>query len=226
MLSPPGSPRTGGPIRWIAAAGAAAVLSGVGTAVESAPLAVEPTRETFTGQATDTVFPEELIITTEDGRHRLRALGSGTRRQLLFKVYECAPYIEVGAPLEPDAAAAMIEPIPFVKHIMLQFVRETAAGKVRDAYERGFAKVLPEMSEELAAEKARLLEYVEGSIPEGETIGLTWIPGNGLYTRIGDRPFLFNPGDELASAIMAIWLGDDPVHPELKRNMLRFVEGP
>lgn len=204
----------------VAAALAAPALSGA----EPAPLVLEPRGGTFQGLHDGNAFPSEILLRGPGETTVLRGLGSGVRRQLMFKVYEAALYADGSADLGPDRFRALIHG-GFPRHIVLRFMRDVTGAKVREAIEEGFARSVPDGSPALRRDRERLLGYFERGIREGETIELTLLPGRGLYTRIGGEWMEPIDNDPLLRAIMEVWLGENPVSRELKHALVRLADG-
>lgn len=204
----------------------------VALAVSPAPAQDAPTNlvltagpESFVGLGTDARFPTQLVVSGPGKDIVMQALGSGVRKKMIFKVYECVAYAEAGAVLEPDPAAAFIEG-DFAKRILMYFERDVDGGKIRGAFEEGFAKVQGDQAwtEALLASRDRFISYFQDAgVKDGQWIELTWVPGWGLYTVIAGMGQPVIDDAELASALWAIWLGDKPVSDDLKRDMLRFL---
>jgi len=195
---------------------------------ESAPanLVLTAGPQSFSGQGTDARFPTQLVVSGPGKDVVLVATGSGIRKKMIFKVYEGVAYVEQGAELTPDPAAAFITG-DFAKRILMYFERDVDGGKIREAFVEGFEKVQGGQAwpDELLAERDRFISYFEeAGVKDGQYIELTWIPGWGLYTVVAGtvKPVIDNP--ELASALWAIWFGDQPVSDDLKRDMLRLLE--
>jgi hypothetical protein len=205
------------PLALLGALLAPAVPAGSAEAIE-----IRDGRETFPAVTPGVEFPRSVVVVDGDRRLELTAVGSGVRKQLLFKVYEIAVYAETGVDLGPNPDRTMIEG-RFARHLKLRFLRSTTGEKVCEAYENGFARVLDTVSPRLAEDKARLLGFFENGVEEGNVIELTWIRGDGLYVHIEGSGMPRIDNDELARAMFAIWFGDEPVSGDLKRDMLRLV---
>lgn len=187
-------------------------------------LSISEVGERFSGLADDTFFPREVQVSGKNGTIRLKALGSGTRKQLMFKVYESAPYAQVGASLSPDPARAMYEG-SFAKLMILRFLRDTDSAKVRDAINKGFERALSDSElKEMKSERDQLMSFFSGGIKAGQSIELAYIPGEGLHSRMSGRANPVIRGDAFANAVMKIWFGSRPVDEGLKRDMLRLAK--
>jgi len=176
---------------------------------------------TFPATGIKAEFPRRIIVTAGGQRYILAALGSGTRRQLGFKVYEAVIYAQEGADLH-DPHRALINGA-FAKHLVLRFARDTAGNKVRQAYEQGFSRVLKDPSPGLLRDMDSLLAYFTDGLSSGEAIELTWLLGEGLHVFLAGEQLPTIANDELARAVMEIYFGENPVSRSLKGDMVRFV---
>lgn len=190
-------------------------------------LEITPGEETFKGKGTDARFPKEVHVKSSHSQADLVALGSGVRKKFVFKVYEGVAYAEKGISLGPDPYDALIHG-DFAKRIHMYFERDVDGGKIRGAYREGLDKVLgkQERPVNLVQDIEVFLGFFEDAgVKDGQTIDLVWLPGDGLYTMVNDESFPPLNSPVLASALWAIWFGKDPVSGDLKKDMLRFVNG-
>lgn len=183
--------------------------------------------ETFKGKGTDRKFPERVAIKAAGETVTLKALGSGLRKKLMFKVYEGVLYADEGATLGADPFDALING-DFAKRVEMHFLRDVDGGKIRETYEEGFAKTLPAdaMTPGLEKDKAAFLGYfTDAGVKDGQAVEITWMPGMGLYVMMPGRPCGPIADPAFARALFAIWFGPNPASEELKSGMVRFVKG-
>jgi hypothetical protein len=204
---------------------AAVLVSAQGTAPQI--LNVSPVgTETFKGKGTDQKFPEKVTIKTAGEPVTLKALGSGLRKKLMFKVYEGVLYADVNALLGTDPYDALVNG-DFAKRVEMHFLRDVDGGKIRETYEEGFAKTLPgdAMTPELEKDKATFLGFfTDAGVKDGQTIEITWMPGMGLYVMMPGRPCAPIADPAFARALFGIWFGPSPASTDLKSGMVRFVK--
>ena len=187
---------------------------------------VRATGDTFKGTGTDTRFPSTVVIELPSAQPvTLRALGSGVRKKFVFKVYEGIVYADANAKLPPDPYDALING-DFAKRVVMYFLRNAGMGRIRDAWEDGFSRSLrdADITPELRADKAAFLDYFDADISKGETIEITWLPGIGLFTVVAGKRMPVIKNAPLASRLLAIWLGSDPVSGNLKKDVVRFLD--
>lgn len=186
-----------------------------------------PGEETFPGKGTKARFAREAVIGNADTSFSVSALGSGIRKKFVFKVYEGVAYAETGRDLGPAPYATLIRG-NFPKRIHMFFERDVDGKKIRKSYRDRLRKILGKEGWEpaLAADFEIFLSYFEDSgIKDGQSIDLIWLPGYGLHVVIVDESFPPINNPRLASALWAVWFGDDPVSGGLKKDMLRFLPG-
>lgn len=191
-------------------------------AAPAASITIEKGAETFTGKIDELSFPRAITISDGSGEWDLVATGSGLRTKFRFKVYEAVLYASPSS-LPPANAAEIARP-EVAKRIELHMRRGVDADKMTGAFRDGFEKVLGEEGmKPLEPVIERFLALFDAKIEEGETIELTWIPGGKLTTvvRGETKPALTDA--KLGEALFLIWLGEDPVSRDLRRDLLRLV---
>jgi hypothetical protein len=186
---------------------------------------IVPGAKTFKGKGTDARFPHRIVIEGSGEDVVLSALGSGVRKKFLFKVYEGVAYAEAEADLGSDPYSTLIEG-DFAKGIHMFFERDVEGKKIRDAYRDGVKKILGRgpWDPTLAQDFETFLGFFDDEgLKDGQTIDLVWLPGKGLHTVVVGEPFPPVNNRDLASALWAIWFGEDPVSGDLKKDMIRFL---
>lgn len=189
------------------------------------PDRVTPSGESFTDPSTDLAFPLSVRIRTLDGRDlHLTATGSGVRKKLVVKVYGAALYADAAASLGSNPIDALTRE-DMARRLVMTFKRGVDGGKIRDAYREGLVDKVwrTKPTGDLAYEFDRFLEYFDAGVKEGESIELTYVPGEGLYTVVGGQPKPMVARPEIARQIWSIWLGASPVSEDLKNGLVRLV---
>lgn len=183
---------------------------------------VETGSETFTGKIDELSFARTVTVSDGSYEWELSATGSGLRTKYRFKVYEAVLYASPSS-LPPATAAEIARP-SVAKRIEMHFRRGVDANKMTGAFRDGFKKVLGEEGMEPYEEQIdTFLSFFDAKIEKEETIVLTWLPGGKLITDVrGEtKPVMTDAG--LSEALFLIWLGDDPVSKDLRRDLLRLV---
>lgn len=176
----------------------------------------------FGAQAQDTVQvgPAKLDAKVEVGGQQLTLNGAGVRTKLVFKVYAAGLYLP-----KPMTQAQEVINANVTRRVHVHMLREIdakelgklfTAGMEKNASREEFAKALAGAIRmgELFAEKKRLVP--------GETFSLDYIPGNGTTILINGKAIPGGPirEPEFFSALLKIWLGNDPADRALKEAML------
>ena len=187
-------------------------------------LRIEPATETFTDPFSGFAFPCRVTVTPVDGsEHRLRATGSGGRKKLVFKIYGAALYVDETAYLGSDPLKALTSQ-DVARRIVFRFKRNASHERLHEVFHEAIDKVWNgRPGPEVELDIQRLLGYFEGGIRKGETIEFTYLPEKGLYTSVAGVPKPLIANSLLGRRIWEVWLGDNPLSPDLRRDLVRFV---
>ncbi len=169
----------------------------------AAPL-VAKEREGVVAQPTITAYGKTLNL-----------MGMGLRKKLWFKVYLASFYLE--QPTEDPAQAIASDQ---VKRVEMHMLRDLERGKITEAVEAGFEKNSGPQMPQL---RSRLDAFLK-AIPDlhgGESITVTYLPGQGTLVKAGGGEEITIPGKDFADALFSVWLGKHPVDDELRDEMLR-----
>jgi hypothetical protein len=156
----------------------------------------------------------------------MRATGSGVRKKLILKVYAAALYVDEKAPLgtKPLDSLAYDD---FPRRLVLSFRRNVEGKRIREAMEEGFETVWKaKPGPELNARLDEFLHWFDGGIRNGETIELTYLPGEGLYTVVAGTAYPAITRPDIARSVWQIWLGPEPVASDLRRDLVRLLFPP
>ncbi len=177
-------------------------------------VAQEMVEESSTGKK----FPKEVTFTYDGTEYTLQATGTAVRKKYFFKVYGMAHYMQDAAPAAKAELFDAILSDGKAKQITMDFARNVGAGKIQGAYRDGFKKHL---SKEKYTELEPLIEqfvgYFSNDVKEDQQYILRWLPGGVVVSIVqGDeKPAITNV--EFATALWAIWLGEDSI---VKRDKL------
>jgi hypothetical protein len=109
----------------------------------------------------------------------------------------------------------------FPKHFVMRFCRDVTAKQLKDSFSEGFENNLsPVERRESAAAVDSLLGFCREDLKKGDEVWVIY-PGRGSIK-------LFVPGkgeitvhdDEVADAVIAIWLGEKPVSKRLVKSLI------
>ena len=146
----------------------------------------------------------------------LRLNGAGVRKKFFVKIYVGALYLPT-----PSREAAVVLAMPGPKSVHMHFLYdEVSAEKLRDAWSDGFrANQSAAQYKELAPRLAQFNSAFP-AVRRGDVIRLDMVPGTGTVVWVKDEKRATIPGEDFARALLAVWLGDDPVDDGLKQGML------
>jgi hypothetical protein len=185
--------------RYLAAALAAAVLSGPVAALEIEGVKLDDRVK---------VGPAELALN-----------GAGLRTRIGFKVYAGGLYL---AEKTKDANAAIAAAGP--KRVAIHMMRDVGAKTFVESLNEGIVKNTPPAElEKIKPQVAEMTTTMEGlgEAKKGDVILLDFVPGSGTQISVNGQPRgKLMPGDEFYRALLRIWLGEKPADGDLKKGML------
>jgi hypothetical protein len=159
----------------------------------------------------------------------IELLGLAHRSRYFVKVYGIALYAE-REPLmqalgegeaDEDAKAEAVLASTGRRALVMKFVRDVGADKIRDAFRDGIELTIKIDDPLIAEDAVAFLEKVS-DVKKGDTAEIL-IEGDGTTTLLGNGEELIkvcNP--HLAKAILATHLGQNPVDKNIKKNLLKF----
>ena len=177
-----------------------------------ASLALSARAEDVVEPRTGVRFPAKI------GDMSLLGVGLRTKTILKVKVYAIALYVADAAlagPLKGKSAPALAHELvwgDFPKEIHLHLVRDVSASQMQEAIREALEH----------ADKARVDTFVSyfGDIKTGEEYVLRWAPGGILETIAKGTPRPPIADKNFAAAVFGIWLGDDPIQDDIKRDLM------
>jgi len=157
-------------------------------------------------------FPEHIQARGQT----LTLNGLGLRKATIFsiKVYVGALYV-AHRTADANAILSSREPV----EIDLAFVFHATAGQLRDAWQEGFEKSAPGHLAALQTRIAQLQSWMSG-VGSGQKMSFLRIPGVGIQYSLDGSVKGTIPGDDFATAFLAIWLGSSPPSPALRAGLL------
>jgi hypothetical protein len=168
---------------------------------------------TAAGQECDGVsFPEHVQARGQT----LTLNGLGLRKATIFgiKVYVGALYL-AHPTADADAILNSKDPV----EIDLAFVFRASASQLRSAWEDGFAKSASGRPAPLQGRITQLENWMNG-VRSGQKMSFLRIPGVGIQYSLDGAVQGTIPGDDFATAFLAIWLGSSPPSPQLRAGLL------
>lgn len=164
---------------------------------------------------TATAFAPSL----QSGSSTLQLNGAGTRWRVMFKVYDMALYTPA-----PVASADALFAQPGPKQLQFTALREIPGTDLGLAFIKGLqANASREAVQKHAASSTRLIEIFSGrsKLMPGDTFAMSFEPGKGTRFFIQGQPQGAAVGDdEFFAMVLRIWLGPNPVDPQLRDALL------
>ncbi|SMC29260.1 Chalcone isomerase-like [Andreprevotia lacus DSM 23236] len=147
----------------------------------------------------------------------LQLNGGGVRRKVVFDVYLAVLYT---AAKTNDANAVINATTP--RRIELRMLREVSAAKMHESFVEGMRDNTPGAEKRFAPQLDALDKLFKevASVNKGDVIALDFVPGTGTRVTVRNKAYPVIAGDDFASAMLAIWLGKDPVQDNLKAALL------
>ncbi len=197
------------------------VLSGI-----LAPLSAQEVTEPSTG----TKFPARRPFRDEVGQPTVQCVGTAVRKRLIVKVYGMCLYVDLeglrqraaGRKLSADDAGRLLVEGDVPRGFVLQFVRDVGRDNIVEAFREGLRKNWPGGGfSESAPAVQQFLSAVGYDIARGQEIRIWLDPEGGVTVQFAQRPAVRVADAPLARAVAGIWLGAQPVSPDLRASLLK-----
>jgi len=165
-------------------------------------------------QLDDVTLPDSVVL---DGTEvNLQLNGMGYRTKFIFDIYVGALYTETKVDSR-DAAQALTGPKRVLMHIVYD---EVSKEKMGGGWQEGFEENNSE--EGLKALQSRLTTF-KGFFPDlknGDIVLLDYIPASGTRVTINGSEKGVIEGADFYTALLDVWLGEEPADDDLKDAML------
>ena len=158
-----------------------------------------------------------VTIAEKDGALVLN--GAGLRKRAFFQVYAIGLYLP-----EKKTAAADAIGATGAKRVSIHMLRDVGADQfgealvdgMKDNHSEAEMKALEPRLKQLTAIMAEMKEAKKGM-----RITLDWLPAAGTQVTVEGKPAGAPiPGEDFYRSLLKIWLGDNPVQPDLKKALL------
>lgn len=171
----------------------------------------------FAREIADVNVPEQ--IHAHDGV-TLRLNGAGVRYKFFFKIYVAELYME-----HPAGDAEKVIADQGQKKVIMHFVySEVGKDKLVEGWDEGFhANLSPEQFAALQ-ERIKRFNAMFDTVKSGDEISLDYIPGQGTQVTIRGQVQGAVAGKDFNDALLSIWLGQEPVSDELRKELLAYTE--
>lgn len=159
-----------------------------------------------------------LADTVRENNQPMFLNGAGVRSKFFVKVYVCALYLSERIS-SPEGVIVSRK----TRRIELHMLRSMQASAIHEAMMKGLEdNVLVAELKRLKPQLGRLQQAMTsiGGVNEGAVIQFDFVPGQGTIVRIGGDVRDTIEGEELARALLSIWLGPRPVQSDLKDALM------
>jgi hypothetical protein len=169
-----------------------------------------------TKQLAEANMPETLDV---DGKQlQLNGIGLREATILNINVYVAGLYLE-----QRSSDASEILASESVKQVRLALLRDIPRADMTEQLGRSFQRAAGSAYERLKPCFERMAAWIP-ELHQGDIFSVTYRPVAGLEIGHGTRSLGSIPGVDFARVIFAIWLGNEPPNPALKRGMLGDLE--
>ena len=161
-------------------------------------------------------FPSQ----TSFGGRNLGITGTGVRKKYGFKVYAIASYYEAGKlDKSRDLYSQLLSDGP-AKLIVMHFVRDVDAGRIRETFGEGLEKNIPNYKSSPARKDADTFLNALTDVKENQKIELFWTQGGNLEVFVNGQPKAKVQSPIVAQAVWSIWLGNSPISSDIKTGLI------
>jgi hypothetical protein len=144
----------------------------------------------------------------------LRLIGVGLLRyRVLFKGYVAALYL--GDQVPPEQA---LEDVP--RRLEIEYFWSIPAKGFAEATVRGIARNVDAETQLRLRSRIDEINALYEDVEPGDRYSLTYVPGNGTELALNGEARGVIAGADFSSALFSIWLGNDPLDPKLRDQLL------
>ena len=162
----------------------------------------------------DLKFPDKLTLGGTETQLQLN--GVGMRTKFVFDVYICALYTEATAKIR-DEVQAQKGP----KRILMHFVYdEVETEKLTNGWTEGFEENQTDEQFEKLSARLEKFNAMFSTVHAGDVIQLDYVPAKGTIVKIRGEQKGIIEGEDFYSALLDVWLGEEPADDDLKEALL------
>jgi hypothetical protein len=155
-----------------------------------------------------------LPPTIEVAGQPLVLTGQAVQRKLFFDIYSIGLYLK-----DPVATPQRAADSEQVKQVRLRILRDARRDQVAGAFKQGFLAGNGGQAQQLVGELDRLLAAIP-DVKRGQVLTVTYVPGSGTTLESGEGLRMSVPGRAFGSALLKVWLGEDPGTRRLSRQLI------
>jgi hypothetical protein len=136
-----------------------------------------------------------------------------------------ALYVDALAPLG-TVPVNTIASANIARRIVMVFLRDVDGNRLKEGMRESFENTIykgRKPDSELATDLDTFFSWMDAGIKEGQTIELTYLPDEGLYTTVAGvtHPVITRP--DIARSIWLNWVGIEPISGDLKKDLVRLL---
>jgi hypothetical protein len=166
-----------------------------------------------------TLEGQRFADTAQLARHELQLNGLGVRAVFIFKAFVAGLYLP-----QKTSQPQQILGQPGPRRLQLRMLMDIGSSDIKKALIDGMRKNVSDgqwqAMQDRVAEFARTIDSI-GTARTGDTIDLDFAPERGMTLAVNDVPRGgVVGGAEFYNAMLAIFVGDDPVDGRLKNGLL------
>lgn len=162
----------------------------------------------------DIQFPDRITLTGTETPLQLN--GIGFRTKFFFKVYIGALYTQNRASTRDDVVSQRGP-----KRLLMHFVYdEVESEKLVAAWNEGFEANTSRAQLEKLRDRIQRFNALFPTVHAGDVVQLDYIPGSGTRVTINGAQRAVIEGADFNTALLDIWLGEEPADEDLKEAML------
>jgi len=165
--------------------------------------------QVFSAEIAGISFPETVKVDNTD--LQLNGLGLRKATFLGIKVYAAALYLE-----QKSSDADAIVNSTSKKRLVLNFVRDVGADKVKGGWNTGFESNNSDLAS-IAPKIAKFNSYMS-DMKSGQRMIFDFLPGR-VVAKVASTSFEIE-GDDFSKSLLKIWLGNKPPNKALKKGLL------
>jgi len=156
--------------------------------------------------------------TAQMGNVNLQLNGAGMRSKNFFDIYVCSLYMT-----QKQTSAEAVIADNHERRIAMHFVYQLGSNRLLKAFKDGIEANHTPAELAALASQIKQMEQIFNTVDHvkiGDVITIDYLPGTGTQINLNGKLLGIVLGAEFNRALLKVWLGNDPVQPDLKKAML------